>query len=164
MATQQAKLGYLKDPETGKIFLPKTHATSVIGLSSYFDSTFGNFVKKAGDTMTGALTLPSLIHTGDADLQDENASLFLSNGHLISYGTLLNSINTTLHSVQHNGSAATRTGDPDNVNNTTAGLELHKSDGSVIGTKVVVPFSAIVNDVTNDATKGKIVVILNGNF
>lgn len=164
MATQTVKVGYLKDSESDKIFLPKTIASSVIGLSSYFDGTFNTFVKKAGDTMTGALTLPSLIHTGDADLQDKDASLFLSNGHLISYGTLLESLNITLHSVQHNGSAATRTGDSDNVNNTTAGLELHKSDGSVIGTKVVVPFSAIVNDVTNDATKGKIVVILNGNF
>lgn len=165
MATpQNIKLGYLRHPESHEMFAPYTHASAVLGLSSYLEDHLNLFVHKAGDTMTGALTLPSLIHTGDENLEDSDASLFLSNGHMISYGTLLNSVNISLHSLQHDGTNATRDGDPTNTNNANAGLELHKSDGSVIGTKVVVPFSAVVNDTTNDATEGEVVIIINGKF
>lgn len=51
MATQTSKLGYLKDPETGKIFLPKTTWDSIIGKPTNLDSVYDSTIKiRGGDS------------------------------------------------------------------------------------------------------------------
>lgn len=51
MATQTSKLGYLKDPETGKIFLPKTTWDSIIGKPTNLDSIYDSTIKiRGGDS------------------------------------------------------------------------------------------------------------------
>lgn len=62
MATQTSKLGYLKDPETGKIFLPKTTWDSIIGKPTNLDSVYDSTIKiRGGDssdfTTFGTFTL-----------------------------------------------------------------------------------------------------------
>ena len=51
MATQASKLGYLKDPETGKIFLPKTTWDSIIGKPANLNSVYDSTIKiRGGDS------------------------------------------------------------------------------------------------------------------
>lgn len=72
MATQTFKLGYLKDPETGKIFLPKTTWDSIIGKPTNLDSVYDSTIKiRGGDssdfTNFGTFTLN----------QNSNAAIYI---------------------------------------------------------------------------------------
>lgn len=62
MATQTSKLGYLKDPETGKIFLPKTTWDAIIGKPNDLNHAYDSVIKiRGGDSSDfsdlGAFTL-----------------------------------------------------------------------------------------------------------
>ena len=73
MATQQAKLGYLKDSETGKIFLPKTTWDSIIEKPDNLNHAYNSKI-----TIRGSTFYPNYTNFGSFTLnQSTNANINL---------------------------------------------------------------------------------------
>lgn len=73
MATQTSKLGYLKDPETGKIFLPKTTWDSIIGKPDGLNHAYNSKI-----TIRGRTIYPNYTNFGSFTLnQSDDANINL---------------------------------------------------------------------------------------